>query len=117
MRRRTMRIGAALIGVTTALLGANSALGSTVYTYQGDDYAYIKSDHEAVGVCDREIDGSSVYTNYYRSIDSDYRRVEETRGFGTCTSSGSSGNLVWKIRACENITALPDACSSWKTHY
>ncbi|MGW8886422.1 hypothetical protein [Streptomyces sp. NPDC055749] len=112
-----MRVGAVLIGATTALLGANTAFGNAVYTYQGDDFAYIKNDHESVAVCDRELDGSSVYTNYYRSIDSDYRRVEETRGSGTCTSSGSSSNLVWKIRACENISAFPDACSPWKTHF
>ncbi|GAA3371701.1 hypothetical protein GCM10020367_23420 [Streptomyces sannanensis] len=112
-----MRIGAALIGATTALLGVNSAFGSSFYVYQGSDYAYITSNHQIAGVCDREVDGFSVYTNYYRTIDPDgsYRRVEEKGGL--CNSSGSSSNVVWKIRACENLPLAPDACSSWKEHH
>jgi len=66
----------------------------------------------SVTVYDRETDGRSVYSTY-RRIDNVFRRVETFGGNGTSASSGSdSSNPVNLFNVCENVTALPDPCSS-----
>ncbi|MGW7363781.1 hypothetical protein ACWGI8_10200 [Streptomyces sp. NPDC054841] len=114
MRRRTMRAGAVLIGVTTALLGTNLAYGDNFYVHQGDDFGFITYNHKAAGACDREVDGFNVYANFQRTSPNTVVRVEEKDGF--CKSSTNGTYPVFRIQACENIPAFPDACSDWKRH-
>ncbi|MFE3328480.1 hypothetical protein [Streptomyces sp. NPDC059176] len=114
MRRGALRVGAVLIGVTTALLGSNTAVGSAFYVYQGDDFGYITYNHKAAGACDREADGFNVYTNFKRTYPNRVVRVEEKDGF--CRSSTTGTYSVYTIQACENRPFMPDACSGWAEH-
>ncbi|WP_137989266.1 hypothetical protein [Streptomyces vilmorinianum] len=109
-----MRLGALAVGAVTALIGSSSAFGGTFYVYQGSDFGYIVSDHSYVGVCDREVDGFNVYSEY-RRLNGVTGRVEETGGY--CRTGGSSSSSVYQLNVCENIPFAPDACSGWKTHY
>jgi hypothetical protein len=114
VRPRTMRLGAVLIGVTTALLGTNAAYGDNFYVYQGDDFGFITYNHKQAGACDREVDGFNVYANFKRTTPDTVVRVEEKDGF--CKHSTTGTYSVYMIQACENIPVVPDACSDWKRH-
>jgi hypothetical protein len=116
VRWRRMRLGAAALGISTLLLGAPAA--SAFIVFQGSDYAQTFDNRRGIRVCDNEVDGHSAYTNYYRSIDSDHRRVEDSSGGSDfdCAASGESGNLIWKARVCENIPVYPDSCGGWVEH-
>ncbi|MEU4133124.1 hypothetical protein [Streptomyces wuyuanensis] len=114
MRRGTLRAGAVLIGVTTALLGSSAAYGDNFYVYQGDDFGFITYNHRAAGACDREADGFNVYANFKRTVPNTVARVEERDGY--CKTSTTGTYPVYRIQACENIPVFPDACSAWKQH-
>jgi hypothetical protein len=115
--QKRLRLGAATIGAAVALLTATSAWG---FDFEhGADYGYTfagTSQQERIKICDNEYDGNSVYTDYYRTVDANYRRLEDYSGADPyCADSGASNYLIWKARACENITAFPDACGAWRT--
>ncbi|MEU8526971.1 MULTISPECIES: hypothetical protein [Streptomyces] len=114
MQRRTTRLGALAAGAVTALLAGGTAQGSAYYVYHGSDFGYISTDHSYVRVCDREVDGFNVYSDYTR-LSGATGRVEETGGY--CRSGGSAGSAVYRLRTCENYPFAPDSCSGWKEHY
>ncbi|WP_406860956.1 hypothetical protein ABZO31_11075 [Streptomyces sp. HUAS MG47] len=115
MRRRTMRLAAAAAaGTVTALLAQNAAFGSVFYVYHGSDFAYTSSDHLNVRVCDREVDGFNVYSEFVR-LSGATGRVEESGGYCRWGATGSS--KVYRLKTCENYPFAPDSCSAWKEHY
>lgn len=113
MRRRTMRLGALAAGAITAVLATGTAQGNTFYVYHGSDFAYVSSDHTYVRVCDREVDGFNVYSEYKRWSGAT-GRVEETNGY--CKSGSSASSAVHELRTCENYPFAPDSCSYWYKH-
>ncbi|HEY9374943.1 hypothetical protein [Streptomyces sp.] len=108
-----MRLGAAVAGTITALLAGGIAQGNTFYVYHGSDFSYISSDHTYVRVCDREVDGFNVYSEFKR-VNGASGRVEETGGY--CKSGSSSSSAVRELRTCENYPFAPDSCSYWYKH-
>ncbi|MFG2328693.1 hypothetical protein ACGFMM_03630 [Streptomyces sp. NPDC048604] len=115
MRRRTMRVAAAAAaGTVTALLAGSTAVGNVFHVYHGSDFAFISTDHSYVRVCDREIDGFNVYSEFSR-LSGATGRVEESGGY--CRSGSSGSSKVYRLKVCENYPFAPDSCSGWKEHY
>jgi len=67
---------------------------------------------KGVRVCDEKADGNSVYSLYNRDSGSSHR-LENFDGNGTCQLSGTSGNLVSRFKACNNLGARPDPCTGY----
>ncbi len=100
------------VGAITAI-GTGSAIATTVY--EGSNKAYTPTINGSYAqACDGESDGRSVYANYTRN-DNVNRRVEVFTGNGHCQNSDTSeANPVYRVMACENVSALPDPCSQWQ---
>jgi len=111
LKRRSRMFIAAGLGVA-AFSGTGTAMALTVY--EGSNYGYTPSSNGSYAqACDRESDGSSVYSLYTRNDGID-RRVEVFTGNGHCQNSDTSeSNPVYRIRVCENDSYYPDPCSSY----
>lgn len=110
VRMRVIIVSA--VGAVT-LGGTGSAIATTVYEVSNTAYTPTTTGSYALA-CDGESDGRSVYANYTRN-DNVNRRVEVFTGNGHCQGSDTSeSNPVYRVMACENVTALPDICSHWQ---
>src|SRR3569833_90644 len=83
---------------------------SAVTSYKGSNYAYNNGASSAT-ICDRETDGNQVAVAYTRRS-AGYGNKYETRGNGNCSTTGSSSDAIWRIKACESGLLGLD-CASW----
>ena len=108
MSIRNRSFATAVLSAAVVLPLAAPAMAATVY--HGNDRA--TSGGSSVSVRDGETDGRSVYSHYTRRDDVQ-RRIETFGGNGTVATTGSnSSNPVSRCNVCENVSGLPDPCSS-----
>jgi hypothetical protein len=92
---------------------AASASGQVVSPDGGATLSYFSSVN-GFTLQDSRCDGHPVYANY-RLNGGATQRVDHAGGCNTQRSWSVSGTGTIQYRACTNIQAGPDQCSSWRT--
>ncbi|MFI1955665.1 hypothetical protein ACH437_28165 [Streptomyces xinghaiensis] len=109
----------AIIVTSTALSTGLAFAGTDAFSTTGQASARFISYGDKFEVCDLASDGATAYVQY------EYVRINGTLQKGEHRNPGNAGSChtfdhnfgegrVVKFRACEDHTAWPDHCDSWK---
>lgn len=108
------KMGAGAAAALLVGLGLGSTPAWAYYAYNSSDYASTYSSDTQVKVCDMEADTNAVEVEYHRNYSSSSSHLWDKNGAGpeNCAYSGS-GNIIYKMRVCEQRFAEPDSCGGY----
>ena len=111
MKRTWKRIVLRVVVVVTLTLFTGSPALAALHAYAPDGGAHVYDSYsrDRLNVNDSKCDSRYAYGNWNGSTSN---RLENRSGCNTTVWKAGLG--ISSLRACTNINAWPDSCSSWK---
>jgi hypothetical protein len=104
------------VSVVLSTLAVAVILPAAAFALRSDDGLDYSEDYNAVKnvrICDNETDGNGAYSDYQRNGSGSTDRVYDGNGSAAGCGNTSSGNKIYRHKACEDIAVLPDSCGPW----